>query len=439
MNLRILLLLLTSTCSVINCHNAASSNLLLYPWLSPPSAKTFLKVKNSSQNVKSNKNIKSKGRSATVQAHSKKSVQTSLKASSKEDESFFSSVWNSFLKLFSLSDKTDRTQEKSSKSKSNKTSRQPVTKRQQIVRKKPTVSKQKKPTSVTSKKHQLPSKHSTKPSGNQRFVIHNKNKNQGNVNKQQRGNRPANTNHVPNKSEMKQLVVRLHNTVSKILKHQQNNQVNTKQINNSNKTSKLRKPINGVNKIAHKVSGNNQVVKISSSKPNISNVPSKCNNNIIHNQKPLVKQKFEQITKKNMDQSMFQTSFSTTRRKKKVENVYNDNEFRPFVPNFLTLESGVGHDNKKVELDVSVVNTDKTAVEIVGNVKEAGDDAYKASHRTIDDGADVVRKFNQIDHEEEECSQPVSNCYEKLLDTKIVQLQQEMRMLEEKYWGNKIK
>ena len=76
-----------------------------------------------------------------------------------------------------------------------------------------------------------------------------------------------------------------------------------------------------------------------------------------------------------------------------VENVYHDNEFRPFVPNFLTLESGVGHDNNAEHDDGGLVNTDKTAVaaenvEMVENAKESGDDAYKASHRTIDDGHD---------------------------------------------------
>ena len=106
---------------------------------------------------------------------------------------------------------------------------------------------------------------------------------------------------------MKKLVVRLHNTVSNILKQQ----LNSKQIN---QTSKLRKPNNVVNKIEHKAAGNNQVLKISSSKPSINHVPSKQKNSIIHNQKQMVKQRF---VPKSIDQSMFQTSFSTTRIKKK--------------------------------------------------------------------------------------------------------------------------
>ena len=146
-----------------------------------------------------------------------------------------------------------------------------------------------------------------RPNSTQRFVNHNKNKNQGNVKQHQTVNRPANTNHVPNKSEMKKLVVRLHNTVSNILKQQ----LNSKQIN---QTSKLRKPNNVVNKIEHKAAGNNQVLKISSSKPSINHVPSKQKNSIIHNQKQMVKQRF---VPKSIDQSMFQTSFSTTRIKKK--------------------------------------------------------------------------------------------------------------------------
>ena len=142
------------------------SNLLLHPWLAPPAAKKFSTVKKSRQSIK---NIKSRGRSTTVKSQSITSIPKSVKASSKQDESFFDSVWNSFLKLFFVSDKNDKTKEKSSKSKNKKTTRPPVTKRQQIVRKKPAVSKQKKPTSVASKKQQLPSKQTTKPSRNQRL------------------------------------------------------------------------------------------------------------------------------------------------------------------------------------------------------------------------------------------------------------------------------
>ena len=38
----------------------------------------------------------------------------------------------------------------------------------------------------------------------------------------------------------------------------------------------------------------------------------------------------------------------------------------------------------------------------------------------------------------DDCQQLVSDCYEKLLDSKIVQLQSEMARLEEQYWGNKV-
>ena len=38
----------------------------------------------------------------------------------------------------------------------------------------------------------------------------------------------------------------------------------------------------------------------------------------------------------------------------------------------------------------------------------------------------------------DDCQELVSACYEKLLDRKIVQLQSEMKRLEEQYWGNKV-
>ena len=38
----------------------------------------------------------------------------------------------------------------------------------------------------------------------------------------------------------------------------------------------------------------------------------------------------------------------------------------------------------------------------------------------------------------DDCNNLVSDCYEKLLDRKIIELQKQMQRLEEKYWGNKV-
>ena len=38
----------------------------------------------------------------------------------------------------------------------------------------------------------------------------------------------------------------------------------------------------------------------------------------------------------------------------------------------------------------------------------------------------------------DDCDHLVSDCYEKLLDRKIIELQNQMQMLELKYWGNRV-
>ena len=38
-----------------------------------------------------------------------------------------------------------------------------------------------------------------------------------------------------------------------------------------------------------------------------------------------------------------------------------------------------------------------------------------------------------------DCDQLVSDCYEKLLDKRIVELQSQMKRLEMKYWGNRVR
>ena len=90
--------------------------------------------------------------------------------------------------------------------------------------------------------------------------------------------------------------------------------------------------------------------------------------------------------------------------------------FEPFVPNFLELEDG----RKVVRQTPSESSTAREGEETISSRPEL---------RTSDFPAGPAANID-------DCPELVSDCYEKLLDRKIVQLQSEMKRLENQYWGN---
>ena len=90
--------------------------------------------------------------------------------------------------------------------------------------------------------------------------------------------------------------------------------------------------------------------------------------------------------------------------------------FEPFVPNFLELEDG----RKVVRQTPSESSTAREGEETISSRPEL---------RTSDFPAGPAANID-------DCPELVSDCYEKLLDMKIVQLQSEMKRLENQYWGN---
>lgn len=79
----------------------------------------------------------------------------------------------------------------------------------------------------------------------------------------------------------------------------------------------------------------------------------------------------------------------------------DSSRFEPFVPNYLQLEDGGEGEIERSETSVKA--------ELTGGPN------------TFDD-----------------CQELVSDCYEQLLDNKIIQLQGEMKRLERQYWGSKV-
>ena len=114
-------------------------------------------------------------------------------------------------------------------------------------------------------------------------------------------------------------------------------------------------------------------------------------------------------------------------------------EFKPFVPDFLLLESG----SESEESESSPVKSRENT-----RFKDDWRDANRPSLRALDQGVQIVKPqvSGHIDTGDTTvdttgdrgCSDPVAGCYERMLDAKIVQLQREMNRLEEKYWGNRV-
>ena len=98
--------------------------------------------------------------------------------------------------------------------------------------------------------------------------------------------------------------------------------------------------------------------------------------------------------------------------------------FEPFVPNFLLLEDG----RKVVRKTPSVSSASRETVEIISQTHPGVADS-RPELRTSDFPAGPTANID-------DCQELVSDCYEKLLDRKIVQLQSEMKRLENQYWGN---
>lgn len=114
------------------------------------------------------------------------------------------------------------------------------------------------------------------------------------------------------------------------------------------------------------------------------------------------------------------------------DDIKDEFEFKPFVPNFLLLEAG----SDSNESDPSSVMSKESKI-----FKDSSD-ANRPSLRASNGGVEILeteehRLTNNIDRHDG-CSDPVAGCYEKILDEKIVQLQREMDRLEERYWGNRV-
>ena len=96
--------------------------------------------------------------------------------------------------------------------------------------------------------------------------------------------------------------------------------------------------------------------------------------------------------------------------------------FEPFVPNFLQLEDG----RKVMRKRPSESSFSRGGEERISQT-HPGVDNIRPELRTSDSAANI-----------DDCQELVSNCYEDLLDRKIVQLQSEMQRLEDQYWGNEV-
>ena len=103
--------------------------------------------------------------------------------------------------------------------------------------------------------------------------------------------------------------------------------------------------------------------------------------------------------------------------------------FEPFVPNFLQLEDGRKVMRKRPSESSFSRGGEETSETI--SQTHPGVDNIRPELRTSDFPADSAANID-------DCQELVSNCYEKLLDRKIVQLQSEMKRLEDQYWGNEV-
>jgi len=280
-----------------------------------------------------------------------------------------------------------------------------------------------------------------------------------------------------NKTVVKQLIVELHDKIHDVLRHQ----------NIPNQNQSLPPVINGAN--------------TKSSDAKIVKNPIVHESNKTLKTKPFQSQKIASIVKSikslmEEDQSIqnTQTNFISNPVIIDTQTNFKQNEkeqsrFEPFIPKFKTIENQTPKPKKFTNKATTPITSSTVEQEFFKNVKKAelerSNSAKPVSnqvnfHRLIlteppskkfekqrpvkDNLVDITfasdfhksdpiirksdnqdtfnkgvrRHFDSGPNSMEDCNQLVSDCYEKLLDRKIVELQNQMQRMEMKYWGNKV-
>lgn len=288
-----------------------------------------------------------------------------------------------------------------------------------------------------------------------------------------------------NKTAVKQLIVELHDQIHDVLKHQnipeQNKSfqtlppvINIENTNFDSSDVKIRKP--DVNPMVQNTNNNHARTKFNSAK---------------------LEDAFKDIKdfmKKDREIPNTQTSFSDNQKLKDTQNTLKQvpikpNKFKPFIPRFKTIEnqSPVNNDipssintqiTASTEEQELFKNKNKASVKTSSPV-QANDNLIRFNNLIFTDppktpsfvqvaqkkqfeeaaSSDVQQSKVQVNNGDihtnalskafnrdldtvpssmDDCDHLVSDCYEKLLDRKIIELQNQMQMLELKYWGNRV-
>ena len=106
-----------------------------------------------------------------------------------------------------------------------------------------------------------------------------------------------------------------------------------------------------------------------------------------------------------------------------IETREEDDGFTPFVPNYVQLETR----------EEAVTRSSAVAAE----EEDAATDTIDSDGDTAEQKTELMPPPPQSSHTDADCKHPVAGCYEQLLDSKIIQLEEQMNELEEKYWGTK--
>merc|ERR1719233_1093681 len=280
-----------------------------------------------------------------------------------------------------------------------------------------------------------------------------------------------------NKTAVKQLIVELHDKIHDVLKHQNipnQNKSLSAVINTGNSNSQIIKT--GKNPIVH--SSNKdlnkkhfQSQKIASAVRDIKSFM-KASKNVLNTQTNFINAPGIQDTQTNFNQHKSEQS-----------------RFEPFIPKFKAIENQTPEIKKLpnesyLQITSSTEEQDHFKIKDKGELKIFESGQYKTNqtnfhhliltetpakkfknHRPVkeklvdravtsdlqssdliirkSDSQDIFnrlgnKKFDSGPRSMEDCNHLVSDCYEKLLDRKIVELQNQMQMLEMKYWGNKV-
>ena len=277
-----------------------------------------------------------------------------------------------------------------------------------------------------------------------------------------------------NKTVVKQLIVELHDKIHDVLKHQNipnQNKSLSAVINTGNRNSQIAK--NEKNPIVNSFNNNLnkkhfQSQKIASAVRDIKSFM-KTSKNILNTQtnfinKPVIQNTQTSFKQQKSEQSRFEPFIP---KFEAIENQTPDTKKlhkRPYIPitssteeqnHFENENRGEHKISKPAEHnpnhinfpDIILTETPTKKSEHLRPVKEKLVD--RAVTNNVHSSDLIIRKsdiFSRLGNKKfesgprsmEDCNHLVSDCYEKLLDRKIVELQNQMQMLEMKYWGNKV-